>query len=371
MEDLTLQDYFRPILRHRLLIIGVVAVAVVVALIATLMMPKVYRAQAKIFVSGPSGGIASTLGQIGLQLPVTSSSVDYVLAVLDSRTLAEAVAREVEFPPGVATAAARSANSPMTLEDKTGIIDDMRSIGERNGLVTIGAEGTDPAFSAAVANTFVKALGELLHRSATRRSRFVEQQLQNARVQLSEAEEAVRGFQEREGTVEITTETTGLIQASLNLQAAIASTNVEISQNANMLRESGSLTEIAQLQTVRAGLLAKRAQLQQQIRAQRAQMSRIPAVAVQFGRLKLNLELASKRYELLSEQLQLAAIAEQQEETSFQTIDVATTPRIPSSPRVRLNLAIGAVLGLLLGAGAAYWQESRVKSGRQFRKELR
>lgn len=50
-------------------------------------------------------------------------------------------------------------------------------------------------------------------------------------------------------------------------------------------------------------------------------------------------------------------IAEAMQTADVQVIDAATVPVNPVKPRVKLNIAIGAVLGIFLGVGLAFLLE--------------
>lgn len=85
-----------------------------------------------------------------------------------------------------------------------------------------------------------------------------------------------------------------------------------------------------------------------------AQLSDIPNKEVVLGRLERSMETKEKVYLSLIEQLQEARVAENSELGYVEVVDEALVPERPVSPRVPLNLALGGVLGLILGIGLAF-----------------
>lgn len=72
---------------------------------------------------------------------------------------------------------------------------------------------------------------------------------------------------------------------------------------------------------------------------------------VYLNYLTLNQQILAKSHALLSQQYELAKIEESKEDLAFQVIDWATIKVNPSSPSLKINMAIGAVLGFFLFMG--------------------
>jgi polysaccharide biosynthesis transport protein len=74
--------------------------------------------------------------------------------------------------------------------------------------------------------------------------------------------------------------------------------------------------------------------------------------------LERKLKVAQNTYEALLKKLQEVRIAENQNIGNIETVAQAILPDKPVSPKILLNLAIGTVMGLLLGIGTALLLES-------------
>lgn len=88
------------------------------------------------------------------------------------------------------------------------------------------------------------------------------------------------------------------------------------------------------------------------------QLEQIPAREVQFARLSRQQSLLEEIYTLLQTRLKEAEIREAVEPNDVRVIDPALIPDRPVAPRPLRNLALAAVLGLMLGVGAAFGRQA-------------
>ena len=98
-----------------------------------------------------------------------------------------------------------------------------------------------------------------------------------------------------------------------------------------------------------------------------AKLSRLPQKEFQLTRLTRERDAAQKMYVTLSEKLEESRLSEAEALPSLRIIDTATPPDEPIRPRKRLNLAMGLMLGLLVGFGTGLIREAQghtVESGR-------
>jgi capsular exopolysaccharide synthesis family protein len=89
-----------------------------------------------------------------------------------------------------------------------------------------------------------------------------------------------------------------------------------------------------------------------------SELERIPAREVQFARLSRQSQLLEQIYTLLQTRLKEAEIREAVEATEVRVIDPALVAERPVAPRPMLNLALAAVLGLMLGVGSAFGRQA-------------
>ena len=88
-----------------------------------------------------------------------------------------------------------------------------------------------------------------------------------------------------------------------------------------------------------------------------SELAMIPTKEVQFARLKRQTAVLEEIYTLLQTRLKEAEIAEAVEDPTVRVVDPAIRPIKPIKPRELMNVALGAMLGLMLGVGAAFLRE--------------
>lgn len=102
---------------------------------------------------------------------------------------------------------------------------------------------------------------------------------------------------------------------------------------------------------------AKKKALTEVLQSYKQEFERIPKKSIEFARLQRARLSAEKLYLMVEERYQEATIAEQSQFGYIEIIDKAIVPEIPISPKVRMNLMLGALLGLGLGIGLVFLLE--------------
>lgn len=114
---------------------------------------------------------------------------------------------------------------------------------------------------------------------------------------------------------------------------------------------------IAETEIEVQSLEAKKRALNDMIRQYGSQFERIPKKSMQFARLQRSKLSNEKLFLLLESKFNEASIAEQSEFGYISVVDPAVVPRSPASPKLMVNLLIGAFLGLTLGVGFVFVRE--------------
>jgi polysaccharide biosynthesis transport protein len=115
---------------------------------------------------------------------------------------------------------------------------------------------------------------------------------------------------------------------------------------------------LIQTEVQRLGLENQVALLQQAQVAYRDRVTVLPRLEQIQRELERKLAVAQTTYGALLKKLQEVSIAENQNVGNIETIAPATLPDKPISPKILLNLAIGTVMGFLLGIGTALLLEA-------------
>lgn len=129
--------------------------------------------------------------------------------------------------------------------------------------------------------------------------------------------------------------------------------------------------KILEKEVVIRGAEARLEVLQSSLQTYHSELNSIPNKSVALARLTRNLQTSEQMFTNLYGKLQEARIAELSEIGYVEIIDEAIVPDRPVSPRVPLNLLLGAVLGTMLGVGLAFVRnavDNRVRKPEDLRK---
>lgn len=162
---------------------------------------------------GVAGGLGAVAGQLGIALPGSEASPQFVAQLVDSRSVRAEVLRDTLHGLGstvqlLDALGVDAGDSSGRFEEGLDLLREMTGtrVDRESGLVTIEVLASDPGLAADIANAYV---GALTHFNVERRQsqareerRFVNGLLQDMRDSLQEAEDALRGFLERNRTFE-------------------------------------------------------------------------------------------------------------------------------------------------------------------------
>jgi chain length determinant protein tyrosine kinase EpsG len=136
----------------------------------------------------------------------------------------------------------------------------------------------------------------------------------------------------------------------LRIKQEIESLNARISKETESIVSSlGRSTQVAS---------QRESELAEQVKRQRAIVLANKSARETILTLQRDVDLAQRNYDSLMQRVTQASLESQATQANISVIARATTPALPSSPNVPLNLSIGIVLGSLLGALAALIAES-------------
>lgn len=97
--------------------------------------------------------------------------------------------------------------------------------------------------------------------------------------------------------------------------------------------------------------------VRQALAEQQKQINLIAAQSVQYNILKREVDTNKQLYEGLLQELKAAGLSSSLKASNIRVVDPAEPPARPVRPKIPLNLAFAAALGLMLGISAAFVQE--------------
>jgi uncharacterized protein involved in exopolysaccharide biosynthesis len=311
--DTGLLDYAWVLSRHRRTILGIAAVAAVLTLVISFLLPTRWTAEAGFIPETSTSiqlptGINALAGELGFSLPSgdPTSSPDFYAAVTESRSLLEQTLMTRFRVPG----AAASDSAPLIdilgienddprqrMEDGVEWMQDHSSskVDAKTGVISLDAEMPDPDLSASVVSRMVALLNEFNQRTrnerARERRRFTEARTADAQKDLTAAEDDLRAFLIRNRSFENS-----------------------------------------------------------------------PQLVFEQQRLDRQVQIRQDVYQTLRREYEVARIDEVNNTPVLTVVDAPTPPAKPSSPRrVRMTL-VALVLGLLVGTSYAFVREYMKRS---------
>src|SRR5215470_13985319 len=365
-DEISLLDLFIVLARRKWLIFKITVSLALITLIITLFLPKKYTAITTVLPpqqnSSLSSALMSQIGSLGALGALAGSSIglknpnDMYVAMFKSRTVEDAMIRRfglmAEYRQKYMSTARKAFENHFTVEAAT-----------KDNLIHISVEDKDPKRAAEMANAYVDeyrnlskhlAIGE-----AAQRRLFFEQQLEQTKDRLADAEEALKETEKKTGMIQLDSQARALIESAAALRAQVAAKEVELeasstyatAQNADVIQGQQELDSLkAQLAKLGgnaddngAGLIVPRGQ--------------VPKAGIEYIRRLRDVKYNETIFEILARQFELAKLDEAKEGALIQVVDQAVVPDYKSFPKRGLFTIIAALVGLIIGILVALFRE--------------
>lgn len=336
---------------------------------ATLMPPQQNTSLSSILMTqlGALGNMASLAGgSLGLKNPN-----DMFVAMLRSRTVEEAMVKrfklQQEYHSGRMSDAEKAFEGHSKVDGNG-----------KDGMIHIFVDDRDPNRAAELANGYIdefRHLSEhLAFTEAQQRRAFFEKQLEQAKNNLADAEEALKKTQTETGLIQLDSQSRALIASAETLRGQIAAKEVELSA----------------LQTYATDQNAQVIQTEQELASLRAQLSKlggsestpenlivpkgkVPEAGLEYVRKLRDVKYYETIFELLARQFEIAKLDEAKEGSVIQVVDEAAAPDRRSFPKRGLIVAGATILGFMIGVFVALFSArmARLKEDEETAGKLR
>jgi uncharacterized protein involved in exopolysaccharide biosynthesis len=352
-DEISLLDLLIVLAKHKRIVLGVPFAAAIAAAVVSLLLPNIYTGTTRILPPQQSASAASALlnqlggalgglgGLAGGALGVRNPN-DLYVGMLRSRTIADNLISR--FDLGKVYDESRLSDARKRLEKETLIA------AGKEGIITVEVDDRDPKRAAELANAYVDELMKLTRvlavTEASQRRLFFEQQLLQAKDNLTAAELAARKGLQKGGLAQVDAQGRSMIEVTARLRAQISVKEVQIGAMRTFAAEGNP-----ELQRT-----------QQELEALRRELGRVegssPTAALgkgdatgntgldNLGRLR-DVKYYEFLYELLAKQYELAKIDEAKDATVVQVMDKAIEPDRKSKPRRSLIVLLFGVLAFL------------------------
>ena len=356
-DEISLLDLLIVLAERKHIIFWVTAVFAVLAIAVSLVLPKRYTATVTLLPpqqnSSMGAAIASQLGNLGGMAALAGGSLglknpnDMFVGMLKSRTVEDAMVQHFglmqEYNKRYLSDARKKFESRATV-DGSG----------KDGLIHISVEDHDPRRAAELANGYVDQFRiqsqHLAITEASQRRLFFEQQLEQAKDNLANAEEALKQTQQKTGMIQLDSQARALIESAVSLRAQIAAKEVQI--QGVQTYATGENAQLVQAQRELDGLRAQLAKLggsEDGTSGIIVPQGRVPQAGLEYIRKVRDVKYYNTIFDILARQFEIAKLDEAKEGALIQVVDPAIPPDKKSFPKRGLIVIGATVLGFFFG----------------------
>jgi uncharacterized protein involved in exopolysaccharide biosynthesis len=326
----------------------------------TTMLPPQKEENSAMAMLGQLGGLASLAGgggaasMLGLKNPD-----DLYIGLLNSQTIMDGVIQRFDLIS--LYKAKKLSDARKMLESNTKVVS------EKSSLISISVEDHDPKRAAAMANAYVSGLHDLMSHlavtSAAQRRVFFEQQVEEVKSKLTEAEVALEETEMKTGIIQPQGQAAAVIATIMQLQAKISASEVELGALRTSATEQNP--EVITLQSQIAALRAQLADFEKG-HPRSAPMagnvltptSQVPAASLEYLRRMRDVRYEETLFEFMAQQYEMAKVDEAREGQLIQVVDPALVPDRRSWPLRTLLTLLAFILGAIFSTFWVFLQSS-------------
>jgi tyrosine-protein kinase Etk/Wzc len=228
---------------------------------------------------------------------------------------------------------------------------------DKDGLITVAAETKSATLSAEIAESYLGFLRRFSKGPAKEKREFVESQLAKAGAELVQAEQAFKEFQDQNRLVSIDQQSKAIIDRLVQLEGSRLESDIALKMQQSLLKSSGNLPELVKLEGQKVSEEAKQKALAQAIAEAEKALETLPTLGLSYARMRRDLMVKEKIFGMLTEQFEMAKIAEAEEGSQFEIIDRARIPDRKSKPKRSLIVILAGITAGMLGVFLAFFLE--------------
>ncbi len=354
-QGMDLLDVMLVFARQKWVLLGFTLLGALALWIYSLTQPRLFEADAIIMPPQEQQSSSALMGQLSMLSGLggaagLKSPSDLYIGLLASRSVRERIAKDFDLAKVYQYKTESQAAAKLFSRTKV-------SAG-KDSLITIKVRDQDAKRAAGLANDYASSLfalnSTLAIGQAAQRRLFFDQQLQQEKDQLADAEIALKQTEEKTGMIQIAGQTSVVISQIAQLRANITSHYIQLAalrasstdENPDVIRVRSELT----------GLIEQLRALEGRSGAGNSDdlglsSKQVPGVSLEYIRKERDVQYHQTLFELLARQLEAAKIDEAKAAPIVQLLDPAEVPSFTTYPKTKLLVVLGAVLGFIVGTG--------------------
>ena len=366
-DEISLLDLLIVLAERKRIIFSITAVFAIGAIIVSLVLPLRYTATLTLLPpqqsSSMGAALASQLSNMGGMAALAGGTLglknpnDMYVAMFKSRTIEDAMVQRYglmqEYHAKLSSDARKVFESHATV-DGSG----------KDGLIRISVEDRDPRRAADLANGYVEQFRlqsqHLAITEASQRRLFFEQQLEEAKNNLANAEEAMKQTEQKTGMIQLDSQAKALIESAASLRAQITAKEVEIQGMRTYATNENS--QLVQAQQELAGMRAQLAKLGGSEDSASGGLivpkGQVPEAGLEYARKLRDVKYNETIFDILARQFEAAKLDEAKQGAVIQVVDPAVVPDRRSSPKRGLIVIGSTIAGFLVGVLSALFLAS-------------
>lgn len=352
-DEINLLELLRVLAINKMLIIKFCLFALILSICCSFALKNIYTATARVLPPQKDsgiGGLSALLSQAGGLagmaaggMGMGSASTDLYIGILKSRSVTDAVIKKLNLQK----------------EFKAKTIDDTRKkLGRvvkfkagKDGIISIDADSKDSKKAALLANTFVEELSRRsvqlnLSKAGTERI-FLEKRLEVVKLDLRNAENEMKAFQEKYKTVKADSQATAAIEGLAGIKAQIASKEVQLASLRSSMTDESNEVKIAM-----ATLNGLKNQLSRMSGGGGMDfiptMGNVPSLGLEYLRKLREFKIQEAIFEQLTKQFEMAKINEAKDSSTLQVLDEAVEPQRKSKPLRALIIVLSVATAFIV-----------------------
>jgi len=337
VTTITLLECLKILIQNRMMLFKVIFLSLIISVIVSLVLPKIYSSTTRIIPPQQDNGLMGMmmgamgggLSGIAGDLLGKGTTADLYVGILNSEAIKDTIIDRFKLMDVYGNK--YRLDTYKTLDDKIDI-----SAGKKDGIISITVEDKNPVRASEIANAYVEELGKLTVKlsstGASQNKAFIEDRLAKARAELTKAEDALKFFQKKNKSLDLTEQAKGTIKGIADMTAMLAAEEVKLAAMQRTLTESSQ-----EVKNQKAVIINLKSQITQFEGSQKSgaipSIGSVPALGQEYVRLMRNFKIQETLVELLTKQYELSALSEAKNISGVQIIQTAKAPDKKIKPK--------------------------------------
>jgi uncharacterized protein involved in exopolysaccharide biosynthesis len=362
-DTITLLDCLEVIVKRWKMIVAVTTAAFVISIFYSLQLPKIYSSTALILIPQQNQGMLGKLGQMiggdlagmvaGSMLGGKGTLTDQCVSILQTDRIKGAIIDRFKLMQEY------DIHYRLDMYRKMNEIVAVRA--KKDEIISITVEGKDPTRAAAIANAYIDELEKVTVKfsssDAGRIKVFLEDRLAKAKVDLEKAENALKIYQMKNKTIDITTQTKATIEVVAQLKSQLAMQEVKLASLRAYLTDDND--EIKTTKASVANLMEQIARLEGKSSGSSIpSVGSVPALGQEYLRLMREFKIQDTLVEFLTKQYEMAKLSEANDIANIQVIQKAEVPDRKSKPKRSIIVIVSTLTAGFLAVLYAFLREA-------------